>query len=66
MLAGNNDYRLSFVGGQDKLEGGFKDNRIQLIKGGAPITYILKSLIEHINDSAHNEFLYEFSETHGH
>lgn len=55
MLAGGDGYRLSLAGAQDKLAVGFKDNRVQLIKGGAPTTHILKPLIEHINDSAHNE-----------
>ncbi|WP_273721605.1 MULTISPECIES: type II toxin-antitoxin system HipA family toxin [unclassified Bartonella] len=55
MLAGNDGYRLSLAGAQDKLAVGFKDNRVQLIKGGAPTTHILKPLIEHIHDSAHNE-----------
>ncbi|WP_438722083.1 type II toxin-antitoxin system HipA family toxin [Bartonella rochalimae] len=55
MLAGDDSYRLSLAGAQDKLAVGFKDNHVQLIKGGAPTTHILKPLIEHINDSAHNE-----------
>ncbi|WP_246668534.1 HipA domain-containing protein [Bartonella refiksaydamii] len=55
MLAGDGGYRLSLAGAQDKLAVGFKDNHVQLIKGGAPATHILKPLIEHINDSTHNE-----------
>lgn len=55
MLAGDDGYRLSLAGAQDKLAVGFKDGQVQLIKGGAPTTHILKPIIEHIKDSTHNE-----------
>ncbi|GAB5039081.1 hypothetical protein BHOIPH791_12550 [Bartonella henselae] len=56
MFAGNDGYRLSLAGRQNKLAVGFKDNHIQLIKGGASLPYFLKPLIEHNNESAHNDF----------
>lgn len=55
MLAGDDGYRLSLAGAQDKLAVGFKDGKVQLIKGGAPTTHILKPIIERVQDSAHNE-----------
>lgn len=55
LLAGNDGYRLSLAGAQDKLAVGFKDQKVYLIKGGAPTTHILKPLIEHSKDSTHNE-----------
>jgi serine/threonine-protein kinase HipA len=55
MLAGDDGYRLSLAGAQDKLAVGFQNGRVQLIKGGAPTTHILKPIIERIKDSAHNE-----------
>lgn len=55
MLAGDDGYRLSLAGAQDKLAVGFKDGKVQLIKGGAPTTHILKPIIEHVQDSTHNE-----------
>ena len=55
MLAGSVGYRLSLAGAQDKLAVGFRERRVVLIKGGAPTTHILKSVIEGIKDSAHNE-----------
>ena len=55
MLAGDDGYRLSLAGAQDKLAVGFNDGKIQLIKGGAPTTHILKPIIERVKDSAHNE-----------
>ena len=56
MLAGTEGYRLSLAGAQNKLAVGFQDNRVLLIKGGAPTTHILKPPIEHVTGSAHNEF----------
>lgn len=56
MLAGDGGYRLSLAGAQDKLAVGYKNGQIQLMKGGAPTTHILKPMIKHIKDSAHNEF----------
>lgn len=55
MLAGDDGYRLSLAGAQDKLAVGFSDGQVQLIKGGAPTTHILKPIIERVKDSAHNE-----------
>ena len=55
MLAGDDGYRLSLAGAQDKLAVGFKDEKVLLIKGGAPTTHILKPIIERVKDSAHNE-----------
>ncbi len=55
MLAGNDGYRLSLAGAQDKLAVGFKEGHVVLIKGGAPTTHILKPMIEDVKDSAHNE-----------
>ncbi len=55
MLAGDDGYRLSLAGAQDKLAVGFCDGQVQLIKGGTPTTHILKPIIEHVKDSAHNE-----------
>lgn len=55
MLVGDDGYRLSLAGAQDKLAVGFKDGHVLLIKGGAPTTHILKPIIERVKDSAHNE-----------
>ena len=55
MLAGEDGYRLSLAGAQDKLAVGFEDGKVQLVKGGAPTTHILKPMIKHVQDSAHNE-----------
>ena len=55
MLAGDDGYRLSLAGAQDKLAVGVQDGHILLIKGGAPTTHILKPIIERVKDSAHNE-----------
>ncbi len=55
MLAGDDGYRLSLAGAQDKLAVGFRDGHVLLIKGGAPTTHILKPMIERVKDSAHNE-----------
>lgn len=56
MLAGDDGYRLSLAGAQYKLAVGLDKGKIQLVKGGAPTTHILKPIIEHVKDSAHNEF----------
>lgn len=56
LLAGDDGYRLSLAGAQDKLVVGFEDGKVQLIKGGAPTTHILKPMIESVQDSAYNEF----------
>jgi serine/threonine-protein kinase HipA len=55
MLAGDNGYRLSLAGAQDKLAVGFSDGKITLLKGGQPTTHILKPVIDRIADSVHNE-----------
>ena len=55
MLAGDDGYRFSLAGAQDKLAVGFREGRVALIKDGAPTTHILKPAIEGIKDSAHNE-----------
>ena len=55
MLAGDDGYRLSLAGAQDKLAVGFRNGHVCLIKGGLPTTHILKPIIERAEDSAHNE-----------
>ena len=55
MLAGDDGYRFSLAGAQDKLAVGLREGRVALIKGGAPTTHILKPIIEGIKDSVHNE-----------
>lgn len=55
MLVGDDGYRLSLGGAQDKLAVGFKEGHVLLIKGGAPTTHILKSAIERVKNSGHNE-----------
>jgi serine/threonine-protein kinase HipA len=55
MLAGDDGYRLSLAGAQDKLAVGFVDGKIMLLKGGQPTTHILKPVIDRIADSVHNE-----------
>ncbi len=55
MLAGDEGYRLSLAGAQDKLAVGFRDGRVLLIKGGAPTTHVLKPVIDYVKDSTHNE-----------
>ena len=55
MLAGDEGYRLSLAGAQDKLAVGFENNQVVLIRGGAPTTHILKPMTDFVKDSAHNE-----------
>lgn len=55
MLAGDDGYRLSLAGAQDKLAVGYDRGNVILIKGGMPTTHILKPIIERVDDSAHNE-----------
>lgn len=55
MLAGDDGYRLSLAGAQDKLAVGFQNGHVLLNKGGTPTTHILKPILEHVKDSAHNE-----------
>lgn len=56
MLAGDDGYRLSLAGAQNKLAVGFVNHKIVLIKNDSPTTHILKPLIEQIEDSVYNEF----------
>ncbi|MCY4099382.1 MAG: type II toxin-antitoxin system HipA family toxin [Rhodobacteraceae bacterium] len=55
LLAGDNGYRLSLAGAQNKLAVGYLDGRVVLVKGGAPTTHILKPMITKFNDIVHNE-----------
>jgi serine/threonine-protein kinase HipA len=55
MLAGDDGYRLSLAGAQDKLAVGFDNGQVVLLKGNLPTTHILKPLINGVKDSAHNE-----------
>lgn len=55
MLAGEDGYRLSLAGAQNKLAVGYKDGQVLLIKGGFPTTHILKPGIERFKDSVYNE-----------
>ncbi len=55
MLAGDDGYRLSLAGAQDKLAVGFMNGKVMLLKGGQPTTHILKPVIDRIADSVHNE-----------
>ncbi len=55
MLAGDDGYRLSLAGAQDKLAVRMIDGKVAIMKNGAPSTHILKPMIERISDSAHNE-----------
>lgn len=55
MLAGDDGFRLSLEGAQNKLAVVFKNGKVYLIRGGAPTTHILKPMIQGIKDSAHNE-----------
>lgn len=56
LLAGDDGYRLSLAGAQNKLAVGYLDGRVVLVKGGAPTTHILKPTIANFKDSVHNEF----------
>ncbi len=55
LMAGDDNVRLSLAGAQDKIAVGFKDNAVQLVCGASPTTHILKPIIDHVEDSAHNE-----------
>jgi len=55
LLAGDDGYRLSLAGAQNKLAVGYLDGRVVLVKGGAPTTHILKPTITKFNDTVHNE-----------
>lgn len=58
LLAGEKNVRLSLAGAQDKLAIRLVDNKIALMRGGAPTTHILKTIIVDIGNieySLHNE-----------
>lgn len=58
LFAGEKDVRLSLAGAQDKLAVRMIGDKLALMRGGAPTTHILKTLIagrEGIKDSVHNE-----------
>ncbi len=58
LFAGEKDVRLSLAGAQDKLAIRMIGDKLALMRGGAPTTHILKTLIagrEGIRDSVHNE-----------
>ena len=58
LFAGEKDIRLSLAGAQDKLAVRMIGDQLALMRGGAPTTHILKTLIvgrEAIRDSVHNE-----------
>jgi len=58
LFAGEKDIRLSLAGAQDKLAVRMIGDQIALMRGGAPTTHILKTLItdfEDIKHSVHNE-----------
>ncbi|MGB8352606.1 MAG: type II toxin-antitoxin system HipA family toxin [Chthoniobacteraceae bacterium] len=58
LFAGEKDIRLSLAGAQDKLAVRMIGDKIALMRGGAPTTHILKTLMvgrEEIKDSVHNE-----------
>lgn len=59
LFAGEQGIRLSLAGAQDKLAVRMIGDKLALMRGGAPTTHILKTLIagrEGISDSVHNEF----------
>ena len=58
LFAGENGVRLSLAGAQDKLAVRLIGDKLALMRGGAPTTHILKTLISDrhdITDSVHNE-----------
>lgn len=58
LLAGEKDIRLSLAGAQDKITVRVMNDKIALMRGGAPTTHILKTLIvdrDDVQDSVHNE-----------
>ena len=58
LFAGEKDVRLSLAGAQDKLAVRMIGDKLALMRGGAPTTHILKTLItgrEGIKNSVHNE-----------
>lgn len=58
LFAGEDGVRLSLAGAQDKLAVRLIGNKLALMRGGAPTTHILKTLISDrpdVTDSVHNE-----------
>jgi serine/threonine-protein kinase HipA len=58
LFAGEDGVRLSLAGAQDKLAVRLIGDKLALMRGGAPTTHILKTLISDrhdVTDSAHNE-----------
>ena len=55
LLAGKDGLRLSLAGAQRKLAVSVREGKIVLIKGGAPTTHILKTMMAGFTDSVHNE-----------
>lgn len=55
LLAGEEGFRLSLAGAQNKLPVSVIDNQIVIINGDRPTTHILKPVILGIEDSVHNE-----------
>jgi serine/threonine-protein kinase HipA len=58
LFAGEDGVRLSLAGVQDKLAIRLVGDKLALMRGGAPTTHILKTLIsdrDDVTDSAHNE-----------
>lgn len=56
MLAGEEKIRLSLAGAQNKLAVSYQNGVVSLVGGSTPTTHILKPMIEHVNDSVHNEY----------
>jgi serine/threonine-protein kinase HipA len=59
LFAGEEGVRLSLAGAQDKLAVRMIGEKLALMRGGAPTTHILKTLISDrhdVKDSVHNEF----------
>lgn len=58
LLAGEKNIRLSLAGAQDKIAIRLVDNKVALMRGGAPTTHILKTVIagrKEIKDTIYNE-----------
>ena len=55
LLAGEDGLRLSLAGAQHKLAVGMREDKIVIIKGDAPTTHILKTMMAGFTDSVHNE-----------
>jgi serine/threonine-protein kinase HipA len=58
LFAGEDGVRLSLAGAQDKLAVRIIGDKLALMRGGAPTTHILKTLIsdrQDVTDSVHNE-----------